>query len=451
MSPGVSGTLPPPTGSQLEPAPRRVRKDLGRMRYLARAGISWVVKVGWDGGCRPCFYPHATWSIDHLDVVAAAKNVVEAVRCLCREVESGEMTRSGQAFREARHIPSRRLPLHVGSRASTRPTTAPLMVAVPLYSIYSSFSNETFPQYSEVRSSLDHIEIMNEGNVQHSYNEMQAAGFTPELIADVIAADARRLAGRPDQLARRASIYRDLYIESGRNFIFPLIAAHGAVWGCWYLIVGQLFARVFNLVDWRTPPSHKRVESFDRFVDAIKVINSDVMIECYITFHLSRTLGRHPITEARIAPSLIELLLDMHTATREGQLQSLDAQRRLYECFFRHEQERVAAPAVSNAFAQLDWPAMHALSRKPWVWLAYFHKGRSLNFKDFSHPDERIEKGLVAFDRAAELGWANIELLLLKNPLFPGSLKVWTSCANLWWRGIPFSTAHRLLRECRDY
>ena len=90
MSPGVSGTLPPPTGSQLEPAPQRVRKDLWRVRQAMWGGD----KLGGEGEreadeCR-CFYRTATWSFDHLYVGAAVMKVVEANSSLCRAEESGQ-------------------------------------------------------------------------------------------------------------------------------------------------------------------------------------------------------------------------------------------------------------------------------------------------------------------------------------------------------------------------
>jgi hypothetical protein len=51
---------------------------------------------------------------------------------------------------------------------------------------------------------------------------------------------------------------------------------------------------------------------------------------------------------------------------------------------------------------------MRNLCQKPWVWFSYFKVGKSMNFKSFTDRDERIEKGLIAFDRAADLGFEQL-------------------------------------------
>lgn len=279
---------------------------------------------------------------------------------------------------------------------------------------------------------------------------MRLSGADPGTIAAAIERDAQILAGRPDDMSRRAQLYRELYRASGNNFIFPLIAAHGALWGRWYLFVGRLVARLFNLLDWSARPSGARVASFDRFVDAIKIIHRDVFAECYVGFHLTRTLGRHAVVKTRLSADVIELLASMHAATSRRESLSIAEQRRMYESFFRHEQERIAAPAVERAFAELQWPHMNRICRRPWVWLAYFRYGKSLNFNDFTVADERIEKGLISFDRAAALGWPTIESLLIKNPLYPGSARLWAYCARLLFKGTPWSVLNQRVREQHD-
>lgn len=279
---------------------------------------------------------------------------------------------------------------------------------------------------------------------------MRLAGADPEAIVAAIERDGQALAGRADDMSGRAQVYRELYAASGNNFIFPLIAAHGALWGRWYLCVGRLAARIVNLLDWNAWPSAERVASFDRFVDALKIINRDVLTECYVAFHLTRTLGRHAVVKTRLSHSIIELLTGMHAATSRGESLAVAEQRRIYETFFRHEQERVAAPAVERAFAQLRWPYMNGICRRPWVWLAYFRYGKSLNFRDFAAAEERIEKGLISFDRAAALGWPSIETLLIKNPLYPGSARLWAYCARSFFKGTPWSVLNQRVRELRD-
>ena len=46
--------------------------------------------------------------------------------------------------------------------------------------------------------------------------------------------EGEKLAGSLFQLTQRASVYRHIYRASGGNHIFPLIAAHGALWARGY-------------------------------------------------------------------------------------------------------------------------------------------------------------------------------------------------------------------------
>ena len=65
---------------------------------------------------------------------------------------------------------------------------------------------------------------------------------------------------------------------------------------------------------------------------------------------------------------------------------------------------------------------MNGLSRRPWVWFSYFRVGRALIFRDFADKEERVAKGLSAFDWAATKGWDVIERNGLNNPFLPRRL-----------------------------
>src|SRR6187200_3789100 len=58
--------------------------------------------------------------------------------------------------------------------------------------------------------------------------------------------EGEKLAGSLTQLTQRASVYRHIYRASGGNHIFPLIAAHGALWArgyfAWALDLGKKLA-----------------------------------------------------------------------------------------------------------------------------------------------------------------------------------------------------------------
>src|SRR5262249_21337632 len=73
---------------------------------------------------------------------------------------------------------------------------------------------------------------------------------TPMLTAEEVRQEYRRLvdeagslAGALTDLKRRATVYYHVYLESGRNHIFPLIAAHGALWAKGHFDYGRQLGR----------------------------------------------------------------------------------------------------------------------------------------------------------------------------------------------------------------
>lgn len=50
--------------------------------------------------------------------------------------------------------------------------------------------------------------------------------------------EAEKLAGGLQDLSKRATIYRQIFLASGGNHTFPLIAAHGALWAGGYFRFG---------------------------------------------------------------------------------------------------------------------------------------------------------------------------------------------------------------------
>ncbi len=55
---------------------------------------------------------------------------------------------------------------------------------------------------------------------------------------------AERLAGGLGDLAQRATVYHHLFEHSGRNHIFPLLAAHGAMWAKGYFRFGKRLGQI---------------------------------------------------------------------------------------------------------------------------------------------------------------------------------------------------------------
>ncbi len=242
-----------------------------------------------------------------------------------------------------------------------------------------------------------------------------AEGFYREIHAE-----AAHLAGDPSDLPRRAVVYHHLYRASGGNFAFALIAAHGALWAHWYLVVARIAAWILSAFDISSPytPAEK-LAAYDAYVDALADINRRVMIETYTAFHLTRRYGRHPAVRRVMPDALLDQMMACHEAANRGRQMPQAHKRALYEAFFRWEQHRVVGPAVEAALAGFHWKLMRNLCLRPWVWFSYFRVGRSLNFRDFSSVDERVAKGLKAFDFGARRGWAGMELALLASPFMP--------------------------------
>ncbi|MCI4645176.1 MAG: hypothetical protein MRY64_10370 [Hyphomonadaceae bacterium] len=212
---------------------------------------------------------------------------------------------------------------------------------------------------------------------------------------------AEQAAGPRGKLRWRAQGYLDVYNASNGVCRFALIAAHGALWASWYLVCAKLAAAVFAASDPTTAiPIRERYRQFSAYIEALKDINRLVMIETHVLIH---TLGEFGADGAIRAGIPADLARDYARAIDAGETDN-EVLRDLYHRHFSWEQERVVSDKLDEAFADFEWPFMRALCQRPWVWFSYFRIGRSVNFKQFTDRDERVEKGLLAYDRAVARG-----------------------------------------------
>jgi hypothetical protein len=97
--------------------------------------------------------------------------------------------------------------------------------------------------------------------------------------------EATKLAGGLLDLAQRASVYRHLFLASGRNHAFPLIAAHGALWAGGYFPFGMKLGR---LLSWQYAlrPTRRRelLAQLHEFADVFRDVNRRVCIDTYKNF-----------------------------------------------------------------------------------------------------------------------------------------------------------------------
>ena len=226
---------------------------------------------------------------------------------------------------------------------------------------------------------------------QQTHNDQIAAIRREALIAS----------GSVTGLRRRARGYLDLYSSSNGVCLFALVAAQGSLWASWYLVCAKVAAMVFAVVDiscWKSP--RRKYAYFADYVLTLKEINQLVMVETYVLIHTIQNLG----PQAAIGEGVPSDLVNDYTALLKAENPSAAMLRDIYHRHFLWEQERVVSTKLDEAFARFSWPLMRSLCQRPWVWFSYFEIGKSMNFKEFTNQEERVEKGLIAYDRAVNMG-----------------------------------------------
>lgn len=233
-----------------------------------------------------------------------------------------------------------------------------------------------------------------------------------------IRAEAERAAGPLSSLRMRARGYLDLYHQSNGTCIFALVAANGALWASWYLVCAKLAAMVFACTDPTVRMSpNRRYRQFAAYVMVLKDINKLVMVETYVLVHTIQELG----VDTAIAKGVPEDVARDYDAAMKSPNPDAALLRDLYHRHFLWEQERVVTDKLNEGFAAFTWPFMRELCQRPWVWFGYFRPGKSMNFKSFTDQAERVEKGLIAYDRAVAQGLDRIaRLSAARIKIYPG-------------------------------
>ena len=169
--------------------------------------------------------------------------------------------------------------------------------------------------------------------------------------------EATLLAGGIHDLTQRASVYHHLFEYSQGNHVFPLLAAHGALWARGYFKLGT---RIGSVASWRyaTSPSTRQtlMDRLGAFADAFRDINRRVCVETYAVYHLTsdnRLLRR---AERHVPRDLLDPMIRCHTARRAGRRLSNDEKRALFKAFFLWEQTNIVGPSIDLAVSKFDWP-----------------------------------------------------------------------------------------------
>lgn len=232
---------------------------------------------------------------------------------------------------------------------------------------------------------------------------------------------AEHLAGANTDFGKRAAAYRALHRHSNGGFVFPLIAAHGALWGAAYFERGLRLGRALAMLDFAPADRHRRIQALELFVDSFRDINRRVFVETWTIYQFSRL---HPdqgsMLDLATGP-LLEQFAALHCSRREGT--PCDARRRaeLYETFFRFEQDMIVGPAIEDAVAAFEWPFFRRLALAPLIAFTYIPRHRRFRFRDMSNRQERIERGLTALRIANDVGFEVVDAALERYRAWNGA------------------------------
>ena len=232
--------------------------------------------------------------------------------------------------------------------------------------------------------------------------------------------EARVLAGTLTDLGQRATVYHHLYQDSGGRNVFPLIAAHGALWGAGYFALGMRVGTLLSAQFLLNPALRRdKLRQLQAFADAFREINRQVCVEAYTAYHFSKLHGQAPEAERHVQPRLLAALNRCHRAQALDEPLPRPARRELFEAFFLWEQECIVGPAVERALTELDWPLIRRVALRPRIEFAYFASSREMKFADFASTAERIDKGMRAYELAEQAGLQRVEADLRRYAVLP--------------------------------
>lgn len=247
---------------------------------------------------------------------------------------------------------------------------------------------------------------MTAAELRRAYEQLHAEGF--------------RLAGGLTDLAQRAAVYHHITRDSGGNHLFPLIAAHGALWARGYFGFGLRLGRLLSWQYGLAPDIRAaQLASLDRFADAFRDINRRVCVDTYANYHFTLRHGRHEAAAEMIPPTLLDALNRVHAARRAGTTLPASERRAVFEAHFFHEQETVVAERIGAAVEAFDWPLVKFIALRPLIRFAYFPRGEFFWFRNFASKAERIERGLQAFEFAMSAGVPAVEAALRHYAVLP--------------------------------
>lgn len=232
---------------------------------------------------------------------------------------------------------------------------------------------------------------------------------------------AEERAGDLLDIPGRAKLLHGMYRESGGNHVFPLLAAHGALWAATFFDVGGSLGRLIaRRYFYNSRERAFRLGLLETFANDFRAVNRQVCIDSWANFQFVREHGHETGAEAVVPPTLLAALNHVHDAVRSGKLLGEAEREAVFRESFHWEQELTVAAGVSAAVSKFECPILKALCLKPPVRFAYFPRWKYIWFRNFSDKSERIRKGLLAFEYAQQRGWAGVEERLLSHHILRG-------------------------------
>src|SRR5262249_40470675 len=134
---------------------------------------------------------------------------------------------------------------------------------------------------------------------------------------DTIKAEATLLAGDLLDIPRRVIILSNLYLGSGGNHTFSLIAAHGALWAYGYFEVGASLGRLLARRYFHNPTERAyRLKLLQEFAEGFRRVNRLVCIDTYTNYTFAGDYG-HLSAAGEILPArLLDALNRVHAARK---------------------------------------------------------------------------------------------------------------------------------------
>jgi hypothetical protein len=218
-----------------------------------------------------------------------------------------------------------------------------------------------------------------------------------------IHAVAEQISGRPIDSQKRAVIYYSIYEDSAGNFMFPLVATHGSLWGVKHTV---RLERVLNKI--RRASRHGTIARWIDALDMVRDINRRVFVEIYTTFYFTRFYGQHPKAGEIIEPEVLKLYNRVHTAIASDTPLTLEERREVYYNVFVHEQNDIVDPGIQEAAEASGSPWLVKTLKYVSPRFAFFPRQERLFFTDFTHIDQRNAQGLRALAFAEEVGAARV-------------------------------------------